>query len=102
MNSMIPAFLQTHKEGVVLAIRVTPKASQSKIAGAVENELKVSLHAPPADGQANRELIRLLSKLLNIPKSQLEIIGGETSRSKRVLARGVTSDMLQKNLQALI
>jgi uncharacterized protein len=91
-------FLQPHKEGVTLAVRVTPKSSRSQIAGIVGDELKITLNAPPADGQANKELVRLLSKTFAVPKSRIEIISGETSRSKRVLLRGIDLDAIQSSL----
>ena len=95
---MNPQLLVPHKEGIVLSVRVSPRASTSRIAGVIEGELKVSLHAPPTEGQANRELLRVLSKSLSIPKSRMEILSGETSRSKRVLIRDVS---LEEIVQAL-
>jgi len=82
---MNPSFLQTHKDGVTLTVRVTPKSTRSKITGVAGTDLKISLHAPPADGKANKELVRLLSKILSIPKTGIEILSGQNSRSKRLL-----------------
>ncbi len=79
--------LRTTKDGIVLAVRAAPKASASRVSGVMDGELKVSLHAPPADGRANRELIAVLSKTFSIPKSQIEILSGETSRKKTILFR---------------
>lgn len=83
-----------------MTVRVTPKATRSAITGVVGTELKVSLHAPPAGGKANKELIQLLSKILSIPKSDIEILSGETSRSKRLLVRGQTLERLAEILNA--
>ncbi|MBI1388456.1 MAG: YggU family protein [bacterium] len=95
---MSQACLHEHSEGVVIHLRVTPRASQSKIHGVVGDELKVSLHAPPADGQANAELIALLSKTLNIARSNIEIIRGETGRNKSVLIRGGRMEQVRHSL----
>lgn len=95
---MNPPFLQPHKDGATLAVRVTPKSSRSQIAGIVGDELKITLNAPPADGQANKELIHLLSKTFSIPKSQIEIISGQTARSKRLLLRGIDPTSIQSKL----
>ncbi|RJP34156.1 MAG: YggU family protein [Candidatus Omnitrophota bacterium] len=95
-------FLLENDKGVVFCVRVSPKSSASRITGVKENELKIALHAPPADGQANLELVRLLSKILSHPKSQIRIIAGETSRSKRVLITGVEMKHVQNALKSFI
>jgi len=95
-------FWQPHDRGLTLAIRVSPRSSQSRIVGAVGNELKVSLHAPPAEGQANKELIQLLAKTFSIPKSCIEILSGETARSKRVLFRGINAETLSVKLNTYL
>ncbi len=82
---MNPLYLHPHKHGVVLAVRVNPKSSKSKITGIIGEELKITLNAPPIDGKANKELIKLLSKTFSIPKSKITLLSGESSRSKRIL-----------------
>jgi len=86
---MNPLYLHPHKHGVVLAVRVNPKSSKSKIAGIIGEELKITLNAPPVDGKANKELTKLLSKTFSIPKSNITLLSGETSRSKRLLLNGL-------------
>lgn len=49
-----------------------------------DGTLKVKLTAPPVDGEANKKLIELLSKEWRIPKSNIKIIKGQTSRNKIV------------------
>ena len=44
--------------------------------------LKIYLTAVPVDGKANRELIKLLSKELNISKNKINIIKGEKNKEK--------------------
>lgn len=74
---------------MLLSIHITPKSAKSQIIGWVDGEggkkeLKIKIAAPPEDGKANAELIKFLSKEWKIPKSSLEIVGGETSRHKRL------------------
>jgi uncharacterized protein (TIGR00251 family) len=71
----------------ILHIRVKPNAKQTRILKG-EQEWVVSLTAPPVDGKANRALIALLSKELNIPKSHIQIKSGHTGRHKRVEING--------------
>ncbi|MFB3786046.1 MAG: DUF167 domain-containing protein [bacterium] len=79
---------------MVLCVRVTPKSARSRIVGEGDGELKIALHAPPAGGRANAELLRLLSKTFGVPKSRLAILSGEASRSKRILFLGLNPDSL--------
>jgi uncharacterized protein (TIGR00251 family) len=95
---MNPAYLQSHNDGVIVAVRVTPKSSQSKIIGPHGDELKITLNAPPVDGKANKELIRLLSKTFHIPKTEIHIVSGETSRSKKLLLSGCSVETVLNTL----
>jgi uncharacterized protein len=75
---------------VVLAVRVTPRASRDAIEGEYQGALKVRLTAPPVDDSANEALRRLLSARLKVPVSAVRIVAGEKSRTKRVSIAGVT------------
>jgi uncharacterized protein (TIGR00251 family) len=72
-----------------LALRVTPRSAKPGIGGwragaDGREELEVRVAAAPADGAANDELLKLLSKALGVSRSELTIISGETSRHKRI------------------
>ncbi|MBJ7347742.1 MAG: DUF167 domain-containing protein [Thermoleophilaceae bacterium] len=69
---------------VVVQIRVTPRASQSAIVELRPPHLIVRLNAPPADGAANKELIKLIAKASNNPKSKVTLIRGHKAREKTV------------------
>jgi uncharacterized protein (TIGR00251 family) len=77
-------------DGVMLDVRVIPRASRSQIAGTRNGALVVRLCAPPVDGAANAALIELLAGALGIPRRNITLISGERSRSKRVRVLGVT------------
>ena len=90
--------LKETKEGVILPVKVVPRASKNSIAGWENDELKVRLNAVPEKGEANEELIAFLAKTWKIPKSSLTIHSGETSRHKKLLIRGMDSEtLLRKN-----
>lgn len=73
------------KDGSIsFPVRVIPRASQSEIVGEHDGALKIRLAAPPVDGAANAELIKLLASVFSVSKSDVQIIGGETSRKKRI------------------
>lgn len=86
----------------IIAVRVTPRASKPGIgewkAGADgREELEIRVSAPPADGQANEALVRLLSKKLGLPKSSINIVAGDTGRHKRI-ALPLEEDELRRRL----
>ncbi len=79
----------TEKSGaLIFTVRVIPKSSRSEIMGEHDGALKVKLNAPPIDGAANAELVRLLAKTFGVPKSQIEILKGQRSKTKQIKITG--------------
>lgn len=72
-----------------LQIRVIPRAGRTAVAGRRGESILIRLAAAPVDGAANDALIALLSDTLNIPRRQVTIVGGHTSRDKRVEVQGL-------------
>jgi len=77
-------------EGWLLAIRVQPSASVTKVVGEHGDELKVRLAAPPVDGKANAELVRFLARAVGVPRGAVAVVRGQSSRSKIVRIGEVT------------
>ena len=86
------------KNGLILPVKVVPKASKNAIVGWENGELKVRLNAIPEKGEANEELIAFLAKSWKLPKSSLSIHSGETSRHKKILIRGINKEQLSQIL----
>jgi uncharacterized protein len=80
--------------GVVFRIRVVPRASRSGIAGVQGDALKLRITAPPVEGKANEECIRLLAERLAVKKTQVTIIAGHTSRTKTVAVAGIRMESI--------
>jgi uncharacterized protein (TIGR00251 family) len=87
------------RSGVVLTVRVRPRASRDEVAGAMEGALKIRLCAPAVENQANEALTKFLSGVLKIPKSSVRILAGERTRTKRVEIVGVTRQQVMNLLQ---
>jgi hypothetical protein len=85
-------------EGVVLDIKVIPRAGRTELAGTREGAILIRLAAAPVEGAANGALIDFLADLLEIPKRRIAIVSGETSRQKRVKITGVTASAVQERL----
>ncbi len=77
------------KNYLILKIKVEPRSSKSAIVGPYGNGIKVKLTSPPVDGKANKELIDLLSKELKVPKNDIQIISGQSSKNKVVKIIGL-------------
>ncbi|HEX9309381.1 MAG TPA: DUF167 domain-containing protein [Gemmatimonadaceae bacterium] len=75
-----------HRRGdaVRFTVRLQPRASRNEIAGLQGPSLKIRVTAPPVDGLANEALIDVLSKALEIPRRNVCIVSGHTSRTKTV------------------
>jgi uncharacterized protein (TIGR00251 family) len=78
--------------GLILTVRVVPRASKTEIAGALGGALKVRIASPPVDGAANAELVKFLSKTFGVAKTEIEIISGETSKTKQIRISNLKSE----------
>lgn len=86
----------------VLAVVVVPRASRSEIIGWHEERLKVRLKAPPVDGEANAELIRVLAKLLGVGKNALTLQSGQTAKRKLLRIDGLDQAALRRRIDELL
>jgi uncharacterized protein (TIGR00251 family) len=77
-------FITSLNDSFILSIYVQPRASKNQICGIQGNELKIRLTSPPVDGAANKLCREFVADLLNVSKSSVEIISGESSRHKRL------------------
>jgi uncharacterized protein len=84
--------------GVTFAIKVRPRAKKNAITGEVGDALKVSLTAPPADGQANEACVEFFAKLLRVPRSSVTIASGLSSRNKVIRVAGISAEELRKRV----
>jgi uncharacterized protein (TIGR00251 family) len=77
--------LHDGKKGAALAVRVIPRSSRNEIAGILEDgTIKIRLTAPPVEGKANQALIEFLAEVLEVPRSEIEIVAGFKGREKLV------------------
>ncbi len=76
-----------HGTTLELRLRVVPRSAKTEFAGTLEDCYRVRLVAPPVEGRANACLAEFLAKAFGVPRSAVEILAGEHSRTKRVLIR---------------
>jgi uncharacterized protein (TIGR00251 family) len=87
----MPGFLREKPDGVVLAIKLTPRASANQVGEPLGEELRIKVTAPPVDAAANEALIRLLAEKLDCPRNKVELVRGQTSRHKTIMIWGMTA-----------
>jgi hypothetical protein len=85
-------------DGVVITVRVVPRASRNEVAGIMGDVLKLRVCAPPVDGKANEAVVEFLSERLDVPRSRISIKTGTLGRRKHVRVEGMTVEMARKRL----
>jgi len=87
------------ENGIRLGVQVQPRSSRNQLVGEQEGCLKVKLTAPPVEGEANQALITFLARLLDIPKKNVVLLKGDTSRHKIIEIRGMNETALLDKLK---
>jgi len=84
-----------------LELQVTPGASADAVGPYADGALRVRVTRPPAGGEANRAVLRLVARALRLPPSRLVLVAGERGRRKRIRIDGIAADELERRLRAL-
>ncbi|CAE8693111.1 unnamed protein product [Polarella glacialis] len=99
------AWVSASVRGALLAVAVRPGRRSTELTNLSELRrmpqtpaLCADLHAQPREGEANEELLRLLSKKLHLPVSSLSLISGGKARDKQVLVEGLTPGQVATRL----
>lgn len=96
----LPPFLTALADGVLLAVKVQPRASRNEIAGVLGGELRIKVTAPPVDAAANEAVLRLLGETLPWPRNRIELLRGHTSRHKVLKLHGADPRVVAARLAA--
>lgn len=80
---------------------VTPRASADRVGPFAEGILRVRVARPPADGEANRAVLRLVADALGLPPSRLALVAGARGRRKRLRVDGLGDAELADRLRNL-
>jgi uncharacterized protein (TIGR00251 family) len=86
------------KGGVLITVRVAPRAARSGLSGTRDGALFVRLNSAPVDGAANTELIELIADTVGVPKRAVSISKGEKSRRKIVMVSGLSVEDVRAKL----
>ena len=83
---------------VVVRLHVQPGAARTAVVGRHGDALKVAVAAPADKGRANEAVLGLLAEALDVPRRAVALVGGATSRAKRVEVRGTTAEAVRAAL----
>ncbi len=84
-----------------IRVRVFTSSPRKSISRGLTDTLTVRLTSAPIEGKANKELLRLLAKALNVPPSRLVILSGEKSRDKVILVRDLSLEAATELVERL-
>ena len=97
-----PIEFEPHPQGSVLPVQAQPGARQNGVTGVHAGRLKVSVTQAPEKGKANQALAKVLADALGVKKSQVELLAGATSGTKKFLVVGLTVDELRERVSAVL
>ena len=98
-------FYTQESQKIIISVKIMPNAGENAVKGvfvSVEQKeyLRIAITTVPEKGKANKDLIKFLSKKLDISKSQIEILSGETSHFKKIALDGKSqTDEIIKHLE---
>jgi uncharacterized protein (TIGR00251 family) len=85
-------------DGVVVNVRVQPRAGRPGVAGLHGDAVRIRVKAPPADGRANDEVTVLLARALDVAPRAVTLVTGATSRVKRFSVTGLEAGLARERL----
>lgn len=93
--------LKVVDDGLRVAIRLSPRARTDRLvtvaaAAGGGHVLKATVTAPAKGGRANEALLQLLARTWALPRRDLSIIAGSTSRNKTVRVAGDPQHLVEK------
>jgi uncharacterized protein len=79
-------------------VKIHPRAKKNAITGEVGDALKLSVTAPPIDGEANAACIEFFARVLKVARASVTIASGKTGRSKVIRVSGLSAAEVRKRI----
>jgi uncharacterized protein (TIGR00251 family) len=90
--------LELHPQGIVLPVRAQAGAKRQGLCGIHDGQLKVAVTQAAEKGKANDALVDVLADALGLRRSQLRLLTGKTTRTKRFLVTAIERDALARRI----
>ena len=98
----MPPWCRPSPTGTLLDVVVQPRAAKEGLGPVHGERLKVRVHAPPADNEANDAVVQLVARALGVPKSAVTIAAGRTGRRKTLAVAGLGPDLVLQMLGSVV
>ena len=92
---------KVEQESVSFWLKVKPRSSREGLGYDSSGELRLELHAPPSEGEANQACICFFARALRLPQACVAIISGQRSRRKLIRITGRPAEETVAGLEAL-
>jgi uncharacterized protein (TIGR00251 family) len=87
------------EKGTFLRVLVKPNSKNKELIDEINpDSILINLAGPAKEGKANTELVKRLSKLLNISTSSIRLVAGHKSRDKTLLIDGLSAEEVKQKL----
>jgi uncharacterized protein (TIGR00251 family) len=84
----------------LLKVKLIPRSSRNQVVGKEDDTYRIKITAPPVEGKANHLLIDYLSGILEVPKGNVQIVSGESSRMKTLRIAGISLKEIHDKIAA--
>jgi len=89
------AAVKQAKDGIYLNVHTQPGARKGGLRGMHGDAVKIAVHEAAQNGRANQSLVAFVAKGMAVPKSDVQIVSGHSSRSKRIFVSGEEETLMQ-------
>ena len=86
-------------QGVILLVKAQPGARKNEVAGERNGRLLVKCTQAPEKGKANDAIIEILAKALDVRKSRISLVSGQTNSEKKFLIEDATMEEVRKSIE---
>ena len=97
--------VKKHHDGAIINLFVTPGA-QSTIFPAGYNKwrrcIEIKVTSPAKDNKANKDVIKSIAEFLDRPVEDVFVVSGIKNRSKAVLIKGISTEVISERLKESI
>jgi uncharacterized protein YggU (UPF0235/DUF167 family) len=96
----MPDFIIDH-ESVSFWLKVRPRCARERLGYDAAGELRLELHAPPIEDEANQACIYFFARVLHLPQGSVSIVSGRRSRRKLIRIACRSGEETVAGIQAL-
>ena len=76
-----------------ISVRVHPRAKHNEVSRDESGQIHVRTTAPPADGKANKAVVKLLATYLGVAPSRISLLRGQAHRDKQFLVKDAANGL---------